>query len=131
MAALPLVLRLDRVEVSQPPPRINLAVPAGEFKNPTRDLPLALLTGTLAIAAIYVLVQLGAMSVLPDLSQSDTPIASAAAELIGPAGALAITAGAPMLNLTSPDRNCQRSGSACVARHRTRHLACAERASRQ
>lgn len=72
----------------------NLAVPAGEFKNPTRDLPLALLTGTLAIAAIYVLVQLGTMSVLPDLSKSETPIASAAAELIGPAGAFAVTAGA-------------------------------------
>jgi amino acid transporter len=72
----------------------NLAVPAGEFKNPRRDLPLALLAGTLAIAAIYSLVQLGAMSALPDLSQSQTPIASAAAALIGPAGAMIVTAGA-------------------------------------
>jgi APA family basic amino acid/polyamine antiporter len=74
----------------------NLGVPAGEYKNPRRDLPLALLVGILIIAAIYVLVQLGAMSALPDLSQSDTPIASAAASLIGPIGALIVTIGALM-----------------------------------
>lgn len=74
----------------------NLGVPAGEFKNPKRDLPLALLTGILAIAAIYVLVQLGAMSALPDLSQSDTPIASAASAIIGPIGGIIVTIGALM-----------------------------------
>jgi APA family basic amino acid/polyamine antiporter len=74
----------------------NLGVPAGEYKNPRRDLPLALLTGILIIAVIYVLVQLGAMSALPDLSQSDTPIASAAASLIGPIGAIIVTLGALM-----------------------------------
>jgi APA family basic amino acid/polyamine antiporter len=74
----------------------NLGVPAGEFKNPRRDLPLALLAGTLAIATIYVLVQLGAMSALPDLSQTDTPIASAASSLIGSAGGIIVTIGALM-----------------------------------
>ena len=74
----------------------NLGVPAGEYKNPRRDLPLALLVGILIIAAIYVLVQLGAMSALPDLSKTDTPIASAAAELIGPVGAIIVTIGALM-----------------------------------
>jgi amino acid transporter len=72
----------------------NLGVPAGEFKNPRRDLPMSLLVGILAIAAMYALVQLGAMSALPDLSQSQTPIASAAAELIGPIGAMIVTLGA-------------------------------------
>ncbi|HEX8411572.1 MAG TPA: APC family permease [Thermoanaerobaculia bacterium] len=74
----------------------NLGVPAGEYKNPRRDLPLALLTGIVIIAVIYVLVQLGAMSALPDLSQSDTPIASAAAAIIGPVGAIIVTIGALM-----------------------------------
>jgi APA family basic amino acid/polyamine antiporter len=74
----------------------NLGVPAGEFKNPRRDLPFALLAGILAIAAIYVLVQLGAMSALPDLSQSDTPIASAASAIIGPIGGVIVTIGALM-----------------------------------
>jgi amino acid transporter len=69
-------------------------VPAGEFKNPRRDLPLALLVGTLAIAVIYSLVQLGAMSALPDLSLSKTPVASAAAALVGPIGAFVVTVGA-------------------------------------
>lgn len=74
----------------------NLGVPAGEFKNPRRDLPFALLLGILAIAAIYVLVQLGAMSALPDLSRSDTPIASAASAIIGPIGGIIVTIGALM-----------------------------------
>jgi basic amino acid/polyamine antiporter, APA family len=72
----------------------NLGVPAGEYKNPRRDLPLALLIGILAIAAMYVLAQLGAMSAIPDLSQTQTPIADAAAALIGPIGAIVITLGA-------------------------------------
>jgi len=72
----------------------NLGVPAGEYKNPRRDLPLALPIGILAIAAIYVLAQLGAMSALPDLSKTQTPIADAAAALVGTWGAVIITLGA-------------------------------------
>ncbi len=72
----------------------NMGVPAGEFRNPRQELPRALLVGTLAIAAIYVLTQLGAMSALPDLSKTSTPIADAAAALIGPLGAIVITLGA-------------------------------------
>src|SRR5712691_5252289 len=72
----------------------NLGVPAGEYKNPRRDLPMALLIGILAIAAIYVLAQLGAMSALPDLSKTATPIADAAAALVGTWGGVVITLGA-------------------------------------
>ncbi len=72
----------------------NMGVPAGEYRNPRRDLPRALLAATLAIAAIYVLAQLGAMATIPDLSQSSTPIADAAKSLVGPAGALVVTIGA-------------------------------------
>jgi basic amino acid/polyamine antiporter, APA family len=88
----------------------NLGVPAGEFKNPRRDLPLALLIGTLAIAAIYALAQLGAMSALPDLSQSKTPIASAAAVLIGPIGALIVTVGA-LLSMAGTNSGTMLEGS--------------------
>ncbi|MDP9191618.1 MAG: APC family permease [Acidobacteriota bacterium] len=88
----------------------NLGVPAGEFKNPRRDLPLALLVGILAIAAIYALVQLGAMSALPDLSQSKTPIASAAAELIGPIGAFIVTIGA-LLSMAGTNSGTMLEGS--------------------
>src|SRR5256885_1051399 len=72
----------------------NLGVPAGEYRNPQRDLPRSLLAGIVAIGAIYVLAQLGAMASVPDLSTSDTPIASAAAAIVGPIGALVVTLGA-------------------------------------
>jgi APA family basic amino acid/polyamine antiporter len=88
----------------------NLGVPAGEFKNPRRDLPLALLAGILAIAAIYALVQLGAMSALPDLSQSKTPIASAAQELVGPIGAFVVTIGA-LLSMAGTNSGTMLEGS--------------------
>lgn len=88
----------------------NLGVPAGEFKNPRRDLPLALLVGTVAIAAIYVLAQLGAMASLPDLSQTQTPIADAAAAIIGPAGAIVVTLGA-LLSMAGTNSGTMLEGS--------------------
>jgi len=72
----------------------NLGVPAGEYKNPRRDLPRALLAGILAIAAIYVLAQLGAMASISNLTETKTPIASAAAAIVGPIGAWIVTLGA-------------------------------------
>jgi APA family basic amino acid/polyamine antiporter len=88
----------------------NLGVPAGEFKNPRRDLPLALLTGTIAIGAIYVLAQLGAMASLPDLSQTNTPIASAAKEIVGPLGAIIVTIGS-LLSMAGTNSGTMLEGS--------------------
>jgi APA family basic amino acid/polyamine antiporter len=88
----------------------NLGVPAGEYKNPRRDLPLALLAGIAAIGAIYVLAQLGAMSAVPDLSTSQRPIATAAAELVGPIGAVIITIGA-LLSMTGTNSGTMLEGS--------------------
>ncbi len=88
----------------------NLGVPAGEYKNPRRDLPLALLAGLLIIAALYALAQLGAMSALPDLSQTKTPIASAAAALIGPIGAIIVTVGA-LLSMAGTNSGTMLEGS--------------------
>lgn len=88
----------------------NLGVPAGEYKNPRKDLPFALLIGILAIAAIYVLAQLGAMSAVPDLSKSDTPIATAAGELIGPIGVWVITIGA-LLSMAGTNSGTMLEGS--------------------
>lgn len=72
----------------------NLGIPAGEYRNPKRDVPAALLMGMLAIAAVYSLVQLAAMSAMGDLSTSQTPIADAAAIVMGPVGVTLITIGA-------------------------------------
>jgi amino acid transporter len=98
----------------------NLGVPAGEYKNPRRDLPLALLVGILIIAAIYVLAQLGAMSALPDLSKSDTPIATAAAAIVGPIGAIVVTIGA-LLSMAGTNSGTMLEGSRmlwALAEHR-------------
>jgi amino acid transporter len=88
----------------------NLGVPAGEFKNPRRDLPTALLVGTIAIGALYSLSQLAAMSALPDLSQTATPIADAAAVLMGGAGAVMITVGA-LLSMAGTNSGTMLEGS--------------------
>ncbi|HEX9160628.1 MAG TPA: APC family permease [Thermoanaerobaculia bacterium] len=88
----------------------NLGVPAGEFKNPRRDLPMALLVGTVAIGALYSLTQLGAMSALPDLSKTSTPIADAAFELIGSAGAIIITVGS-LLSMAGTNSGTMLEGS--------------------
>ena len=88
----------------------NLGVPAGEYKHPRRDLPSALLVGIFVIAAIYALAQLGSMATLPDLSQTRTPIASAAQSLIGPAGALIVTVGA-LLSIAGTNSGTMLEGS--------------------
>ena len=87
----------------------NLGVPAGEFKNPRRDLPTALLAGIVAIGALYSLTQLGAMSALPDLSKTDTPIADAAGALL-PIGAVIISIGA-LLSMAGTNSGTMLEGS--------------------
>ena len=88
----------------------NLGVPAGEFKNPRRDLPTALLAGIVAIGALYSLTQLGAMSALPDLSKTSVPIADAANELIGASGVIIITLGA-LLSMAGTNSGTMLEGS--------------------
>jgi len=88
----------------------NLGVPAGEYKNPRKDLPGALLIGILAIAAIYVFAQLAAMSALPDLSISDAPIATAAGALVGPIGVLIVSIGA-LLSMAGTNSGTMLEGS--------------------
>lgn len=72
----------------------NIGVPAAEYKNPRRELPLALLVGILSIAVLYVLVQFAALSAVPDLSGSGAPLADAARVLMGTAGAVLLSVGA-------------------------------------
>ncbi|MBI4543441.1 MAG: amino acid permease [Gemmatimonadetes bacterium] len=68
----------------------NVAFAAAEVENPRRNLPLALLTGTLLVSAFYVLANFAYLSVLP-LDQIKTAaqnrVGTAAAEMIfGDAG---------------------------------------------
>jgi APA family basic amino acid/polyamine antiporter len=72
----------------------NTAAPAGEFKNPRRDIPFALLVQVVLVTAIYTAVQLVAIGTIPNLGSSQTPLADAGRLLMGPAGGLLMTVGA-------------------------------------
>jgi basic amino acid/polyamine antiporter, APA family len=68
-------------------------IPAGESRDPRRDLPFALLAGMTVIVAIYVAIQVVSIGTLPGLAGSQRPLADAAAHFMGTRGALLITAG--------------------------------------
>ena len=69
-------------------------MPLAEGQNPRRDVPFALFTGLLVIAACYLLTQIVAMRTVPNLADSARPLADAARALVGPAGAGFIALGA-------------------------------------
>jgi amino acid transporter len=68
-------------------------IPAGETKDPRRDLPFALLTGLAVVTVIYLAIHYVAMMTLPDLARSQRPLADAARVFAGPGAASAITIG--------------------------------------
>lgn len=70
------------------------AIPAGEIKNPQKNIPFALLTTLVIVAVIYILIQIVAIGTLPGLAQSERPLADAAANFLGFFGASFITIGA-------------------------------------
>ena len=70
----------------------NTAAPAGEFKNPRRDVPFALITQIVIVTLIYTAVQWVALGTLPGVAGSATPLADAAARFL-PWGGLLMTVG--------------------------------------
>jgi basic amino acid/polyamine antiporter, APA family len=74
----------------------NTAAAAGEFKNPRRDVPFALLTMIVVVTLIYALIQLVALGTLPDLAArtEGAPLADAAALLVGAWAGIMMTIGA-------------------------------------
>ena len=72
----------------------NTPAPAGEFLDPKRDVPFALIMQIVIVTAIYTAVQLVALGTVPNLGASPTPLADAAAMMIGPVGGLILTLGA-------------------------------------
>ena len=67
---------------------------AEEFEQPERDLPRSLIGGVVAVIAIYVLLNLALLHVLPldQLAASALPVADAAERIFGALGGQAITA---------------------------------------
>jgi basic amino acid/polyamine antiporter, APA family len=61
-------------------------IPAGEAKDPRRDTAFALLAGLGVIAAVYTLVQLVIVGMVPHLAGTKAPVAAAFGALLGPVG---------------------------------------------
>jgi amino acid transporter len=72
----------------------NASVPAGEVVNPRRNLPFAILIGLGTVTAVYLLVQAVSIGTLPELGNTERPLADAANKFVGPLGASIIAAGA-------------------------------------
>jgi len=74
----------------------NTAAAAGEFKNPKRDVPFALVTMIAVVTLLYTLVQLVALGTLPDLAArvNGAPLADSAALVVGAWAGLVMTLGA-------------------------------------
>lgn len=68
-------------------------VPAGETRNPARDMPRALLLAMGVVTLLYVLVQAISVAVLPDLASSKRALVDVGAALFGATGALLMTIG--------------------------------------
>lgn len=66
---------------------------AGETRDARSAIPRTLVKTVLAVAIAYALIQLIAVSIGPDLGNSETPLVELAQRLMGPAGALLLSVG--------------------------------------
>ena len=72
----------------------NTGAAAGEFRDPKRDVPFALLTQIGLVTATYALVQFVAQGTLAGIAGSASPLADAGRSFLGPSGGVLLTAGA-------------------------------------
>jgi APA family basic amino acid/polyamine antiporter len=68
-------------------------IPAGEVRDPRRNLPRAILTAIAVVALLYILIQVVSVGTLPELATSQRPLADASTRFLGRAGASIISAG--------------------------------------
>ncbi|MBM32875.1 MULTISPECIES: APC family permease [unclassified Arsukibacterium] len=71
----------------------SVVVPAGEAKNPARDMPRALILGLLLVTLLYIGIQLVSVAAVTDIANSSSPLLDVAAALFGPAGAMVLMLG--------------------------------------
>lgn len=71
----------------------NTPVAAGEYRNPRRNVPFALLSMILVVTLLYGAVQVVALGTLPGLARSGSPLADAAERFAGHPGAWLLTLG--------------------------------------
>jgi amino acid transporter len=69
-------------------------IPAGEVKNPQKNLPYALLIAIAVVGFFYILIQIVCVGTLPELAQSQKPLADSGVRFLGVLGGTIISAGA-------------------------------------
>jgi amino acid transporter len=69
-------------------------IPAGEVREPQRNMPRALIIALFVVAVLYILIQIVCVGTLPGLGQSQKPLADAGSQFLGTAGGAIISAGA-------------------------------------
>jgi amino acid transporter len=69
-------------------------IPAGEVRDPRRNLPMAILTAMAIVALVYILIQIVCIGTLPELATSERPLSDAFGSFSGAKGAAIISAGA-------------------------------------
>jgi amino acid transporter len=68
-------------------------VPAGEARDPRRDMPRALFWAIGVVAILYFGLQTVSLAVLPDLASTTRPLVEVSGRLFGPVGALVMMTG--------------------------------------
>jgi amino acid transporter len=72
-------------------------VPSGEVVNPARTVPRAIFVAMLGVTLLYLAVQIVAQGILgPALAEQKTPLAEAAAVVMGPSGRLLVLIGSTL-----------------------------------
>jgi basic amino acid/polyamine antiporter, APA family len=69
-------------------------IPAGETKDPQKNVPFALLSALAFCAGLFIIIQIVSIGTLPELADSKTPLADAAGKFMGRFGAAFIAVGA-------------------------------------
>ena len=74
---------------------INVGAISGEMKNPGKDLPKAIIGGLSLVMAVYIIINIAYLFVLPasTLAGTKTPAADVATMIFGPSGGKVITVG--------------------------------------
>jgi APA family basic amino acid/polyamine antiporter len=80
-----------------------VAAAQAEVKNPGRNIPLAIVLSAIVLIALYTSVVVVAVGIVPPevLSEQSSPIAFAAGQVLGPAGAILITIGLAIAGLAA------------------------------
>jgi amino acid transporter len=70
------------------------AVPAGEIRDPQRNIAFALLMAMGVVALLYLMIQVVCIGTLPGLAESERPIVDAGSRFLGNSGASILSVGA-------------------------------------